>query len=84
MNGPAPSMHSRSHGLGTAIVDVPISAKMRLDDVIRAIERIPMGGTDCALPMIWAGGMKMKVDAFAIYTDNETWSGDIHPHVALR
>jgi 60 kDa SS-A/Ro ribonucleoprotein len=79
--GSGRSMHA---GYGSMIVDVPISAKMRLDDVIRAIERIPMGGTDCALPMIWAGGMKMKVDAFAIYTDNETWAGDIHPHVALR
>jgi len=82
-DGPGRSSHSNI-GYGTAIVDVPISAKMRLDDVIHAIKKIPMGGTDCALPMIWAGGTKMKVDAFAVYTDNETWAGDVHPHVALR
>ena len=43
-----------------------------------------MGGTDCALPMVIARKEKWEVDAFVVYTDNETWSGDIHPHKALE
>ena len=26
----------------------------------------------------------LEVDTFVIYTDNETWHGDVHPHQALR
>ena len=66
------------------LMDIPITPRMRLDDAIRVIEKIPMGGTDCALPMIWAEKTKAKVDAVAIYTDNETWAGEIHPHKALQ
>lgn len=66
------------------LTDIAISAKMRLPDVIRAIEKIPMGGTDCALPMIWAEKQKAKIDSIAIYTDNETWAGDVQPHHALQ
>jgi 60 kDa SS-A/Ro ribonucleoprotein len=43
-----------------------------------------MGGTDCALPMIWALKNKVEVDAFVVYTDSETWHGKIHPVQALR
>jgi 60 kDa SS-A/Ro ribonucleoprotein len=43
-----------------------------------------MGGTDCALPMIWAQKNRVDVDTFCIYTDNETWAGDVHPAQALR
>lgn len=45
---------------------------------------LPFGGTDCALPMVWARKHKVEVDTFAVYTDNETWAGDMHPHQALR
>jgi 60 kDa SS-A/Ro ribonucleoprotein len=43
-----------------------------------------MGGTDCALPMIWAHDQRIDVDAFVVYTDNETWAGSVHPAQALR
>lgn len=43
-----------------------------------------MGGTDCALPMLYAAARKLEVDVFHIYTDNETWAGGIHPFQALR
>lgn len=36
------------------------------------------GGTDLAQPVIFALSKKMKVDAFIIYTDNETWAGRSH------
>ena len=45
---------------------------------------MPVGGTDCALPMLYAAEQGLEVDAFVIYTDNETWAGKIHPHQALR
>jgi 60 kDa SS-A/Ro ribonucleoprotein len=53
---------------------------------MQVMERIPYGGTDCALPMIWAKDQlknKVQVEAFHVYTDNETWYGKVHPHVAL-
>ena len=68
----------------SGLTHIPISASMRIDDVIRVIERVPMGGTDCALPMIWAERTKMTIDSIAIYTDNETWAGHVHPHTALQ
>src|SRR5213079_1907606 len=57
---------------------------MRLKEVIKRIEAIPMGGTDCALPMLWAARNKLKVSGFVTYTDSETWAGNIHPAQALR
>jgi len=71
-------------GFSHRLVDVPISPGMRLDQAIAAIDRVPMGNTDCALPMIWAETQGAQIDAMAIYTDNETWAGDVHPHTALQ
>ncbi|MFD1732243.1 hypothetical protein ACFSC4_16075 [Deinococcus malanensis] len=45
---------------------------------------VPMGGTDCALPMLWAARNKVEADVFVVYTDNETWAGAVHPAVALQ
>jgi len=55
-----------------------------LDDVVVELSRHPMGGTDCALPMVWAQKHRVDVDTFVIYTDNETWAGNVHPAQALR
>jgi 60 kDa SS-A/Ro ribonucleoprotein len=51
---------------------------MRLAKVIKRIEAIPMGGTDCALPMLRAARNKLNVSGFVTYTDSETWAGR-HP-----
>jgi 60 kDa SS-A/Ro ribonucleoprotein len=64
-------------------VDLPISDRMRLDSVLQVMTKVPMGGTDCSLPMRWATQNKVPVDAFIVYTDNETWHGAIHPTQAL-
>jgi 60 kDa SS-A/Ro ribonucleoprotein len=73
------------HGGGEpGITRVNLSPRMRLADVIKRIEAIPMGGTDCALPMVWAARNKLNVSAFITYTDSETWAGNIHPAQALR
>jgi 60 kDa SS-A/Ro ribonucleoprotein len=42
------------------------------------------GGTDCALPMLWAAQQKVPVDVFVCLTDNETWAGGTHPSIALE
>lgn len=62
----------------------PISARERLDDVVQRAQALPFGGTDCALPILYAQANEREVDAFLIYTDNETWAGTIHPAQALR
>lgn len=65
------------------LVPVTISPRQRLDDVVKTMAKIPMGGTDCALPMIWAAEKKLKADVFTVFTDSETWFGKIHPAQAL-
>ena len=66
------------------LMPLDISPRRRLDDNIRAVSNLPFGGTDCALPMVWALQNRVEVDTFHVYTDNETWHGAIHPHQALR
>lgn len=68
---------------GTKFVPLGISASMRLSDVSTKMGQLGMSGTDCALPMVWAQKEKRPFDVFAVYTDNETWFGQIHPHQAL-
>jgi len=63
---------------------LPVSPRQRLDDVLKTVSGLPFSRTDCALPMLWATGNKVKADTFVVYTDNETWAGDVHPHQALR
>ena len=63
---------------------LPISPRQRLDDAVAAIDSLPMGNTDCALPMIWAKQQRIDVDTFVVYTDSETWAGDVQPVQALR
>lgn len=71
-------------GGNPGLTPIRISPQQRLDNVVKTIEAIPMGGTDCALPMLWALEKKVQADAFVIYTDSETWHGKIHPAQALR
>lgn len=61
-----------------------ISPKQRLDQICKYVGSLPMGGTDCALPMLDAAKHKIPVDVFEIYTDCETWAGEIHPIQALK
>jgi len=84
-SAPARGGYGGMHGGGEpGITRVTISPHMRLAEVIKRIEAIPMGGTDCALPMLWATRNQLNVSAFITYTDSETWAGNIHPAQALR
>jgi 60 kDa SS-A/Ro ribonucleoprotein len=65
-------------------VPLDISPRERLDDVVRRTAALPFGGTDCALPMLYATERKIEVDVFVVYTDSETWYGKVHPVQALR
>lgn len=71
-------------GFSHQLTTLSISPRQRLDDVIKTIEALPMGATDCAAPMEWAHDRRLSVDAFVTYTDNETNVGRVHPHQALR
>jgi 60 kDa SS-A/Ro ribonucleoprotein len=71
-------------GGSARMAPVGLSPSMRLDDAVRAVSNLPFGGTDCALPMLHALERGLQVDAFVVYTDSETWAGEIHPVQALR
>lgn len=61
-----------------------LSPKMYLDQVVSYTGELGFGSTDCALPMLWAIDKGVAADAFLIITDNETWSGEVHPVEALK
>jgi 60 kDa SS-A/Ro ribonucleoprotein len=60
-----------------------ISKDHSLPAVLSLVDHIRGGGTDCAMPMLWAREYGVAVDVFVIYTDNETWAGKLHPAQAL-
>lgn len=65
-------------------VPLAIDRSMRLDEVLRRTANMTFGSTDCSLPMQYARQMRVPVDVFVIYTDNETWAGHEHPFQALE
>lgn len=67
-----------------SFVPLDITAKQSLDTILRKTANLPFSGTDCSLPMVYAMKNRLEVDVFAVYTDNETWAGRIHPMQALR
>jgi 60 kDa SS-A/Ro ribonucleoprotein len=71
-------------GNTTHLTDLGIAPSMDLSTVMSKTSGLTFGRTDCALPMKFALEHKIAVDTFIIVTDNETWFGDIHPHVALQ
>jgi len=84
--GDYPSQWTATHGTeyNTGLSPLMISPRQRLDDVVRQIATLPFGGTDCALPMVEATKHRWPVDTFVVFTDSETWAGNIHPVEALR
>jgi 60 kDa SS-A/Ro ribonucleoprotein len=69
---------------GSVMAPLRLTPAMRLDQAVKAVSALPFGRTDCALPMLYALEKGLKVDAFVVYTDSETWAGSIHPVQALR
>lgn len=66
------------------LVPVDISRKSTIAGVYNALSNWNGGGTDCSFPMVYALRNKIPVDTFVVYTDNETWAGDMHPAQALN
>lgn len=56
----------------------------RLIDFMRQINTNNFGVTDCAIPMRYAMEKRIPVDVFTIWTDNESYAGNVHPTVALQ
>jgi 60 kDa SS-A/Ro ribonucleoprotein len=61
----------------------PVTRHDSLRQVQETADRMNFGGTDCAQPMLYALRNGIAADAFVIYTDYETWYGNIHPMQAL-
>jgi 60 kDa SS-A/Ro ribonucleoprotein len=68
----------------TTMVPLNYTGRSTLNDALRVTNGMPFGGTDCAMPMLYAIQNKLDVDQFVIYTDSETWAGGIHPFEALQ
>jgi 60 kDa SS-A/Ro ribonucleoprotein len=71
-------------GGASTLTPIALAANTRLDLACNTIAAMPMGGTDCALPMLHAAEKRIPVDVFVVYTDNETWAGAVHPFIALK
>ncbi len=65
------------------LVPLTLPASARLATAAAAVRNLPFGATDCAQPMLTALDEGLEVDAFVVYTDNETWFGRVHPMEAL-
>ena len=67
------------------MVPLPLSPSMRLDDVVRAVSKLPFGTGPTARSRCctrWSGASP-PTPSLSI-TDSETWAGAIHPVQALR
>lgn len=60
-----------------------IKATDSLENVLDECASLPFCGTDCSRPMMYAMENKKKFDVFIVYTDSETYFGNIHPSQAL-
>ncbi len=69
---------------GHEFVPFPIARGEKIEHIVERADRVPFGRTDCALPMLYAIDKRCEVDTFVIYTDSETWCGQIHVDEALR
>lgn len=67
-----------------SLVNLGINAATTLPEAMKKIREQTFGGTDCALPMMYAAQNGIPIDTFVVITDCETWAGNLHPHEALR
>lgn len=67
--------NSHAFGFSHEFVNLGITRDDSLQDVLRKTSSLPMAGTNCALPMVYAREQGLEVDVFVVYTDNETWAG---------
>ncbi len=76
--------YSQIMGFANQFRDLGITGNMDLNTVMRKVKDQNFGSTDCSLPMTWAANGNREFDTFIVITDNETWAGPVHPHIALQ
>lgn len=69
-------------GRGQGVVQLRISPKMRLDEVVRNLPH-DGGGTDASLPATWMMQNKITTDVLALFSDGESWAGHTHASQAM-
>lgn len=73
-----------TRGFSYNFVDLGITPKMSLTEIIKRTAEMTFGSTDASLPMVWAKENRVEVDTFVVITDNETWAGIEKPFQALK
>jgi 60 kDa SS-A/Ro ribonucleoprotein len=71
-------------GFANTFKDLGLTAKMSLAEAYQKVVMSNFGSTDCSLAFQYAEQNKLPVEVFAVYTDNETFAGRIHPMQALK
>lgn len=71
-------------GFSHHLITLPFTGESTIASIEAYMDNLEFGATDCALPMIWAKENKKEFDVFVVYTDCETYFGDVHPYQALR
>lgn len=66
------------------LTELPFTKDWKIGQVNDYVDKLSFGNTDCGLPMTWAMKNDLKFDVFIIYTDNDTWAGEIHPFEAIK
>lgn len=70
-------------GFSDELISLDIHPSRRLDDNLNSLNNIRFGSTDCAKPIVDALNKNLYIDCFVVFTDNETYYGNIHPYDAL-
>lgn len=70
-------------GFTSKFLELGVTPKDTLESAMRKTQNASFGNTDCAQPMLWAAKNKLEFETFVVYTDNDTWAGEVHPTVAL-
>lgn len=71
-------------GFAHVFKNLSISKHDSLATVLQKTRDNNFGGTDAAVPMMYALNNGINIDQFVCITDNETWRGSIHPSEALK
>ncbi|CAJ0941591.1 unnamed protein product, partial [Mesorhabditis belari] len=66
------------------LTEIPFDKSWTLEQTCNYFDRLDFGSTDCAQPMIWARENRKDIDCFMVFTDNETYFGEVHPYEALQ
>lgn len=75
--------YSKVMGFASNFRDLGITEDMSFNQIVQKTSNLSFGGTDCALPMLYALKHRIEVETFIVVTDNETWAGSMKPSQAL-